>query len=246
MEGAVMERAVASGSSRLGEIVAQDYRAARVLESHGIDFCCGGEQSLAMACRAKALDPELVLAEIARERAQPLDTSRDFSSLSQADLIDHIVARHHAWLRMNDPEILAYTAKIASVHGTRHPELIEIAGLFSRIAADMRTHLGEEEKLFFPAVKRAEVARSAGRAVDAADLRILESSLASLGRDHESIGDASHEVRALAKGFALPDDACATYSLTYARLGEFERELHEHVHLENNILFARLKAGLAG
>ncbi len=246
MDGAVMERGVAGRESRIGEMVARDYRAARVFEGHGIDFCCGGEMSLAEACRAKALDPELLLAEIAREMVQPLDESRDFSAWSRGALIDHIVARHHAWLRANDPEILAYTAKIASVHGTRHPELLAIAGLFARIAADMLTHLAEEEELFFPAVKRAEAARAAGQAIDAADFRILKDSLASLGRDHESIGDASHEIRRLAKGFELPGDACATYSLTYARLGEFERELHEHVHLENNILFAGLKAELAG
>jgi regulator of cell morphogenesis and NO signaling len=230
-----------SAERTVGAIVAEDYRSAAAFERHGIDFCCGGRATLGEACRAKGLEPEALLAEIAQAReAGPVDRGRNFSAWELGFLADYIVNTHHAWLRENDPSIAAYAAKIAEVHGANHPELVEISALFSKIAADMVEHLREEEELFFPTLKRLEAAGKSGRSAAADDLGLARDSLAGLGRDHEAIGEATHRIRALASGYLLPPDACATYALAYRKLAEFEEELHEHVHLENNVLFPRV------
>jgi regulator of cell morphogenesis and NO signaling len=226
----------------IGDIVAADYRAAGVFEKHGIDFCCGGQIPLSEASREKGLDPTALLAEIDAAMKSPIDRSRNFVAWESPFLADYIINTHHSWLRENDPAIVSYTTKIASVHGRNHPELAEIARIFAKIASDMTGHLREEEEVLFPAIRRIDASRKAGSAPTAADQATMAASLATLGRDHEEIGGATHEIRRLAAGYALPADACTTYALTYAKLAEFEEDLHQHVHLENNILFPRAAA----
>ena len=136
-------------------------------------------------------------------------------------------------------QIAAYADKIAGVHGAHHPEVIEIAAIFARIATDMAAHLREEEEVLFPAIKRIDAAMKAGQAATAQDETTIRTSLARLIREHEEIGDAVHTIRHLAKGYTIPADVCNTFVVTYQKLKEFEDDLHTHVHLENNILFPR-------
>ncbi|MEI6387915.1 MAG: iron-sulfur cluster repair di-iron protein [Spirochaetota bacterium] len=226
----------------VGSIVADDYRTARVFEDHGIDYCCGGLATLSAACLAKNLDPRLLLDDLGSARQTPADRSQNFAAWELPFLADFIVNTHHSWLRENDPAIVASTAKIASVHGLNHPELVEISRLFAKIAADMIGHLKEEEEVLFPAVRRLAEARKSGSPINPADKALIAGSLASLGRDHEEIGAATHEIGRLSANYALPPDACTTYTLAYRRLAEFEEDLHRHVHLENNILFPKAAA----
>lgn len=228
--------------SRLGDIVAADFRSAAVFDAHDIDYCCGGAVTLGQVCARKGLDSEAMIGEIEAATAAPLARGENYAAWEPGFLADYIVNVHHSWLRENDPGIVAYTAKIASVHGERHPELGEIAEIFAKIAVDMEAHLREEEEIFFPALKRVQAAGAAGTPVAAADRATLEKALESLGSDHEEIGDATHRIRALSKAYALPSDACSSYAVTYGKLAEFEEELHKHVHLENNLLFPKAKA----
>ena len=223
----------------VGEIVADDYRTAKVFEAHGIDFCCGGRVAVAAICRQQGIDPAALLQELGTIKDEQPDRSRNYSAWELPFLADYIVNTHHAYLRENDGEIAAYARKIAEVHGQRHPEVIEIATIFAKIATDMTAHLQEEEEVFFPALKRADAARKAGNPPAAADRQAIEASLAKLVREHEEIGDAVHMIRHLSHGYALPADACNTFMITYRKLREFEDDLHKHVHLENNILFPK-------
>ncbi len=223
----------------IGEYVAEDYRSAAVFEKYGIDFCCGGQVPLAAACREKELDPFSLVREIEETRNTPLQRSENFGAWKLSFLADYIVNTHHVWLNENTGQIAAYARKIAEVHGARHPEVIEIASLFEQIAADMEAHLGEEEEVLFPAVKRIEAARKAGGLPAAEDSDAIRDSLEKLHREHEAIGDAVHQIRHLAKDYAIPEDACNTFAVTYRKLNEFEDDLHKHVHLENNILFLK-------
>ena len=117
--------------------------------------------------------------------------------------------------------------------------MIERADLFARIGADLTTHLKEEEAVFFPAVERAEAATTSGLEPEAGDRATIRASLERLHREHEEVGEAVHAIRHLARGYAVPSDACPTFVVTYQKLKEFEDDLHKHVHLENNILFPR-------
>lgn len=223
----------------IGEIVAADIRTARVFENHGIDFCCGGKVVLEAICTEKGLDLAAITQELEAVQSEPADRSQNYSSWTLPFLADYIVNTHHVYLKENDEQITAYARKIATVHGVHHPEVIHIAAIFEKIATDMVGHLKEEEEVFFPALKRADAARTAGSTPEANDRETIRVSLLRLHREHEEIGDAIHEIRHLAKNYVIPDDACNTFMLTYKKLSEFEDDLHKHVHLENNILFPK-------
>lgn len=223
----------------VGEIVTADYRTAAVFEKHGIDFCCGGKVALAAVCVEKGLDLTMITSELAAVQNESAERSQNYSSWALPFLADYIVNTHHAYLKENDDQIAVYARKIATVHGTRYPEVIRIATIFEKIASDMAAHLKEEEEVLFPAIKRAKTALIAGATPDAQDRETIRTSLLRLHREHEEIGDAIHEIRHLSKEYAIPDDVCNTFMLTYRKLKEFEDDLHKHVHLENNILFPK-------
>jgi len=223
----------------IGEIVAADFRTTSVFEKHRIDFCCGGKVVLATACREKGIDLAAIIRELEAVKSEPGERSLNYGAWELSFLADYIINTHHAWLRENTGQIAAYAHKIAEVHGAHHPEVIEIAAIFDRIAADMAVHLRAEEELIFPAIKRLEAARKAGMAPAAEDSAALGKSLANLHHEHDKIGAAVHTIRNLANGYAIPDDVCNTFVLTYRLLAEFEDDLHKHVHLENNILFPK-------
>lgn len=226
-------------NTTIGEIVAADYRTVKVFETHGIDFCCGGKVALSAICQEKGINPDTLLRDIAAIKTEQIDRSQNYSSWELPFLVDYIINTHHAYLKENDVKIASYAQKIAGVHGAHHPEVVEIATIFQKIATDMAAHLLEEEEVFFPAVKRADSERKNGNSPSKEDSNVIKESLAKLGREHEEIGDAIHAIRHLSKDFALPKDTCNTFMITYQMLKEFEDDLHKHVHLENNILFPK-------
>jgi regulator of cell morphogenesis and NO signaling len=223
----------------IGEIVAADYRTAKVFESHGIDFCCGGNVALAATCTERGLDLATIARELDAVKGGPVERSQNYASWELPFLVDYIINAHHTYLKENTGQITAYAHKIAGVHGAHHPEVIEIATIFDKIAVEMAAHLREEEEVCFPAIKRAYATRKAGSAAEAKDIEMIKTSLKKLSQEHEGIGDAVHTIRHLAKEYAIPGDVCNTFVVTYRKLQEFEDDLHKHVHLENNILFPK-------
>lgn len=223
----------------IGAIVADDFRAASIFAKYGIDFCCGGEMTLASVCAERNLNFQAIIQELEAVQSAPIDRSQNYAAWSLPFLADYIVNTHHAYLKENDPQIAAYAQKIAAVHGENHPELLEIAAIFDKIVVDMTGHLQEEEEVFFPALKRVNDAKINGQTPDSKDQETIRTSLLKLRREHEEIGDAVHKIHHLAKDYAIPGDACNTFTVTYHKLKEFEDDLHKHVHLENNILFAK-------
>jgi regulator of cell morphogenesis and NO signaling len=223
----------------VGDVVASDFRAARVFERYGIDFCCGGNIAISDVCKEKGIDPQQLQREIEDASAQPLERSQNYGSWELPFLADYIVNTHHAYLRDNMGTISAYANKIAQVHGPHHPEVIKIAEIFEKIAADMTLHLREEEEMLFPAIRKIEELKKGGTAGDANEVEKLRANLTSLTHEHDEIGAAVHAIRDLSNEYAIPSDACNTFKLTYKMLKDFEDDLHKHVHLENNILFPK-------
>lgn len=228
-----------TGNKSIGEIVAADFRTARIFENYGIDFCCGGKVALGTVCAEKGLDLTAITRELEAIQSEPAERSKNYSSWALPFLADYIVNTHHAYLKENDEQIAAYAQKIAGVHGAHHPEVIRIATIFDKIASDMVAHLKEEEEVFFPAIKRVDAARISGNTPDEKDRETIRVSLDRLYREHEEIGDAVHTIRHLSNDYAIPGDVCNTFMVTYQKLKEFEDDLHTHVHLENNILFPK-------
>jgi len=232
-------QAMNASDRTIGEIVADDYRTAKVFEKHGIDFCCGGNVALAAICTNKGIDLAAITAELEAVKSEPVERSQNYASWEMPFLADYIINAHHSYIKENIGQIAAYAHKIAAVHGANHPEVIKIDAIFDKIASDMATHLREEEEVFFPAIKRADAKRKAGAAPETKDIETIKNSLNKLSHEHEEIGDAMHAIRHLAKEYAIPGDVCNTFVITYQKLKEFEDDLHKHVHLENNILFLK-------
>ena len=238
-ETLVQDATPTPASTKVGDIVAGDYRTAAVFEKHGIDFCCGGSVTLAAACAEKAIDPAALARELEAATSVPARRDQDYAGWTLTHLINHITAINHAYVKANAAQNAAYARKIADVHGDTHPELARIAAAFDKMATELIAHLKREEEVVFPAIKRAEASSRAGSAPEAGDVETIARGVEALVREHDEVGASLHEIRDLAMGYGLPADACATYALTYQRLQAFEADLHKHVHLENNILFPR-------
>lgn len=223
----------------VGSIVAKDFRTAEVLGKYGIDFCCGGNLPLAQACREKGIDLPALRRELEQVSARPQERSQNYDAWDLPFLSDYIVNQHHSYLKENTPTIAAYANKIAQVHGANHPEVVQIAEIFDKLAADMAQHLKTEEEQLFPAIRKLTELRKTGGATNDEETARLKAVLAELGHEHDEVGAAVHEIRRLAKNYTVPGDVCNTFMVTYQKLKEFEDDLHKHVHLENNILFPK-------
>ncbi len=229
-----------SADKTIGEFVAEDYRTAKIFEKYGIDFCCGGNITLSSVSREKGLDFPAILQEIETAKGEPLDRSQNFMAWELPFLADYIINTHHSYLKEEVKTIEAYARKIAEIHGPHHPEVIEISDVFAGTATELMAHLREEEEVLFPAIKRMDAAKKAGGQPAQEDRELIKLTLDRLSQDHVVVGDAVHKIRHLAKDYAIPDDVCNTFMLTYKKLQEFEDDLHKHVHLENNILFPKV------
>lgn len=221
------------GVKTLGEIVTDDFRAAQILSAVGLDFCCGGKKSLAQACDEKSLNMTVVVGQLQEIQLQPANQSHNFKEWSVDFLADYIVNTHHKYVLKYLPELVAYTQKIATVHSSHHPELIEVAELFYQINSELLQHLKNEEDVLFPAIKEvlksnSDIARET-----------IHSEISRMNLEHELAGGAMDKINDLTNGYLMPDDACNTYMVTFKLLKEFEDDLHIHVHLENNILYPK-------
>lgn len=217
----------------IGEIVAEDWRAAAVFEQFGIDFCCGGRRSVADACQTAGIDAAAV--EQALDKLHAVDASDEVSQWPVARLVDHIVRTHHDYVRAAMPRIGGYLAKLVSVHGARHPELAQVAAEFGLLGRDLLQHMQKEEQVLFPYVRELEGPVRPGPS----PFGTVENPIRMMEREHEEAGTQLREIRRLTGDYAPPADGCATYRVCLEELAHFERDLHRHVHLENNVLFPR-------
>lgn len=213
---------------KVGSIVAEDYRRAHVMKQFGIEFCCGGGIALAEACERKQVDVEEVIAAIGDVGQTTARVPHGVGKWSNDLLMHYIEDTHHVYVRNALPTLRAFTRKVARVHGEAVPELVAVADTFENMAAEMEAHMAYEEDVLFAAIRRQPDA--AMELVDRAE------------EEHVVVGEAMQRIRELTDNFTPPDWACATYRAAFALLEEFEADLHAHVHLENNVLFARLAA----
>lgn len=221
------------GNITVGEIVANDFRTSSVFKNAGIDFCCGGKQLFSEACSENGIDAEKLENDLKNIMDEPVNPGLNFKEWDPVFLCDYIVNTHHKFVLKNLPEALFYTKKIAEVHGDHHPELVEVANLFSEINTELLQHLKNEEEVFFPAIK--DVVATGSEKAKAT----IQSEIKRLSGEHDFAGGAMDEINKITNGYSLPEDACNSYKLAFNLLEKFEDDLHVHVHLENNILFSK-------
>ncbi|MFA6946947.1 MAG: iron-sulfur cluster repair di-iron protein [Pedobacter sp.] len=226
------------GQETIGEIAVKDLRKAEVFKKYGIDFCCGGEKTIAEVCAEKNIDATKVQTELRQIETENKASNISYNDWSIDFLADYIVNTHHSYVRKYLPELETYALKVAQVHGDQHPELLPIQRLVEEISEELTEHLEQEEKVLFPYIKKIVEARK-GSLPLVKQGKDLAGLIEELEKDHDLVGRALDKIRDLSKEYVIPSDACASYKLLYKMIMEFEDDLHLHIHLENNILFPK-------
>ncbi|HEX5042928.1 MAG TPA: iron-sulfur cluster repair protein YtfE [Candidatus Polarisedimenticolaceae bacterium] len=209
----------------LAELACTQPAAARVFLAHGLDFCCKGRRSLAAACSEKGLDPAAVLAELAASAGAEDLTA--WSERPAPDLVRHIVTRYHEALRRDLPALIAMAEKVEARHADKPTVPVGLAGHLRAMHLAVLDHLAKEESILFPAILSGRGAMCGG------PIQVMEA-------EHVDHGENLTRMRALAGDLVPPPEACTTWRALYLGMANLERELMEHIHLENNVLFPRV------
>jgi len=225
------------------EIAARHPQTLEVFDRHGIDYCCGGAQPLAQA----AAHSRVALADLVRELEEAVarpprqgEEQRDWSAASLSELADHIVSKHHTFMKARLPQLEEILTVVARVHGPAHGDVLQpLQQTFRLLRTDIEVHLDKEECRLFPALRRIEAQVAAGQSAPGGDGEAGQL-VAETTAEHDRVGAALHEMRERTSDYAVPKDACPTYMRLYQWLQELEKDVHRHIHLENNILFPRL------
>lgn len=230
-----MEKA---GDATVGELAAQDLRKAEVFRKYGIDFCCGGKKTLNQVCEEKGLNVAAIEKELQENRKVSSQRALNFNDWSIDFLADYITNTHHTYVKKALPDLRSFAYKVANVHGNNHPELIAIHHLVEDLNQELTEHLFKEENILFP-YTRVLVAAKNGATVEPSCFDTVQSPIRVMEAEHDAAGEIMAKIRDLSGNYTIPAEACASYSLLFRTLEEFETDLHMHIHLENNILFPK-------
>lgn len=225
--------------STVAEWVTERPGRTRLFERLGIDYCCGGQRTLAEACSDKGLDAKSVVQTIAA--LESLEggtggTEKDWRQASLTELAIHIEETHHRYVKEEAPRLEKLAQKVAAVHGANHPELFDVKRVYGELQAELLSHLQKEEGILFPAIKKLE---AAGGTPVQFGFGTVANPIHMMISEHDSAGHNMEELRRLTNGYQCPPDGCGSFRGLYDGLKQFEEDLHEHIHKENNILFPR-------
>jgi regulator of cell morphogenesis and NO signaling len=221
------------------EIALEQPSSIRVFEQYGIDYCCGGRKPLAEACTARDIQVGAVIAALEAAAQCPASNAEDWSKASLEGLSRHIVATHHAYVKRELPRLAILAQKVVARHGATRVELPVIQSKLSQLDEELSPHLAKEELVLFPHIAKLERAINDGGSKPQGCFGTVANPIAMMTQEHDAAGTLLAEIRDLSHNFIPPEGACPTYHAFYDGLDEFEQDLHQHIHLENNILFPR-------
>jgi len=211
-----------------------------VFEKFGIDFCCGGNRPLDEACTAANLKVDEVLRALEAALAKPVERSdKELQAGSLAELIAHIEQTHHVFVRTEIPHIEKLADKVYEKHGANHRELVHIRSIFHGLAQELTLHLMKEENILFPYIERMEESVLQDEPILPPPFGTVANPVRMMEHEHDSAGQALKGLRQASEDYTPPPDACTSYRALYTALANFEKDLHQHIHLENNVLFPR-------
>ncbi len=220
----------------LAQIVNSNHKAAAILEKYHLDFCCKGKRSLQQACTEQQLSLNEISQELETVFIQNEKADIDFYEMSLSSLCDYIVTKHHEYVKNELPLIYGYLYKVSTKHGDRHPELHKIFQTFAAVKEEMESHMKKEEMILFPRIKELE--KLAEKKINVpVSINYFQAPIHIMEQEHDHAGNLLNEIRSLTADYNTPADACTTYRLSFASLNNFEQDLHQHVRLENNVLF---------
>ena len=223
------------------ELAVEMPAATRVFEALGIDYCCGGGRSLQDACNAAGLAIGDVLRSLEEIEQTAMEEGefKDWRTEPPSQLASYIVNKHHTFTREALDRLEPLLEKVCSVHGQRHAELLLIQTLFREMKEELITHMLKEEQVLFPYINQMEDALGDGQMIPAPFFGTVRNPIRMMMSEHDKAGEVLKKIRELSSGFTFPADACISYQTLYRALEEFEKDMHEHIHLENNLLFPR-------
>jgi regulator of cell morphogenesis and NO signaling len=221
------------------EIALEQPTAIRVFEEFGIDYCCGGRKPLAEACAAGNLEIDLVIAALEAAEKKVRVEVDNWAEKSMGSLSSYIVAKHHAYVKRELPRLAQLAQKVVNRHGAAKPELPLIADKLMQLDEELTEHLAKEEAVLFPYITGLERSISTGSPKPKSCFGTVANPIAMMTQEHDAAGNLIAEIHRLSGNFTTPEDACPTFHAFYDGLREFEQDLHQHIHLENNILFPR-------
>ena len=224
-------------STTIGEIVAADYRTAALFSQLGIDFCCKGHRTLEEVCTKKNLNPENIKHDLTSIMSKNDDNTIDFKSWEIDLLSDYVEKTHHRYVEENSQVLLGMLNKLCKVHGDRHPELFEINQLFLESAQDLAAHMKKEELILFPFIRKMVAAKRGQQPIVRPHFGTVDNPISMMMHEHDTEGERFRKIAMLTENYNPPADACTTYRTAFSMLDHFEKDLHKHIHLENNILF---------
>jgi regulator of cell morphogenesis and NO signaling len=229
----------------LAQIVTDKPAAAPVFEKYELDYCCHGRQSLLEACEfdEKKYGQVKRDLELAMDENTPGNITTPFEQMTLNELIDYILSKHHHYVKSATPRIRLHLQRVENKHGIRHPLLSEILRQFDQLSIELENHMFKEEEILFPRIRMVDnLFFSEDGADHIFNVRMISDPINVMEKEHDIAGSLMAIVRKLSDNYEPPSDACATFTLTFHELKEFEMDLHQHVHLENNILFPKAKA----
>ncbi|MCC6865227.1 MAG: iron-sulfur cluster repair di-iron protein [Ignavibacteria bacterium] len=224
--------------TKIGDVVSQNFHTARVFESYGLDFCCGGKKTIENACIEKGVDAEKLIDELVNANASN-PTQTHFEKWEADFLVDYIINNHHSYVNNSISTIEHHLQKVVNAHGERHPELANISIVFNDLKDELLEHMAKEERMLFPYIKKLSFAKKNNIEIPAAPFGSVSNPLKVMEHEHDGAGIMLDTINTLSDGYNPPNDACGTYRVLYGELKEFEADLHIHIHLENNILFPK-------
>ncbi|MGA8012400.1 MAG: iron-sulfur cluster repair di-iron protein [Candidatus Acidiferrales bacterium] len=228
-----------TGETKVKEIAAANPRATRILEQAGVDYCCGGNKSLHDACAHVGVSEEEIMERLRENNADVEPADKNWASAPLGDLTQHIREKHHRYVREAVQRVPALLTRVKTRHGNNHPEIAEIEDLFLKIGRDMTMHMQTEEQILFPYIEALGRAANGEAALEPPFFQTVRNPVQAMMEEHDAAAALVNQIHAASSAYTPPANACASYQTLYRDLQEFEADLHEHVHLENNILFPR-------
>ena len=220
------------------DVALQVPQSTRLFESLKIDYCCGGNQPLGQACASAGVDVDDVMEMLAGVESNETGVL-DFQNASLPELITHILDTHHVFTKAEMDRLESLTDKVLNAHGGNHPELVHLDELLTRLCDDLKPHMFKEEQILFPYMMALVQAADQNRPVPFAPFGTVNNPIRMMMREHDTAGEILREMRLLTSDYKVPADACISYQTLYQALENFEKDLHQHIHLENNILFPK-------
>ncbi len=227
-------------SKTVAEFVTKNIKTADVFKKHGIDFCCGGGVTIKEACKKSAVDFDTLITELNLVESTN-SLLNDYNKWELDFLIDFIQNTHHKYVDENLTLLKQYVDKVAQAHGDNHPEIFEIQELIHVVSDELTTHMKKEELLLFPFIKKLVRAKREHTKIEKPYFDSVNNPIQMMEEDHDHAGDIFKRISKLTNAYQTPEDACNTFKALYAKLKEFEDDLYQHVHLENNILFPKAR-----